>query len=189
MRHLWVGLAASLAVLSAPAGAQQSASPSDRVNALVGRWTCASAHKSTSLERDVRNPDGSITYSIAYTNDGRLPYGLPVKGEFDGVMRFDAQRGVWHWTSTSPQNVTFIQDGTGAPWTSDTWVVEGTEKATLAYEGTAEAAYFVRRRFRMIEKFVSDTIFTREFDFFRNGSWERDRLSACSRLPDTPAST
>jgi len=189
MRRLWVGLqiVAIAAVAGSPATAR--AEDVDHVTALIGTWACESEAQSTAINHFVRNADGSIAYTIRYRNDTPQPDRRAIEGEFDGVFRFDEQLGTWHWTSTKPANATFIEEGTGSPWTATDWVVEGTEKETKLHAGSLVPVTYVREKIRMIHTYLSNSLFEREFDVERHGTWLRSSRSTCLRIPDPPPGT
>ena len=144
--------------------------------------------RSAGIDRFVRNDDGSIAYTIRFRNESH-PFRRPIEGEFDGVLRFDDALGAWQWTSTTPANQTFIEAGSGAPWTSAEWVVEGMKKVTIYRAGAIVPVRYVREKIRMVHTFLSESLFIREFDVLRSGTWVRDSRSACRRMGDPAAAS
>jgi hypothetical protein len=65
MVKMWVVFAAAAALLGAPASAQSSGA-NDRVDGLIGSWSCNTGRGNVDVDTYTRSPDGSIAYTFRY---------------------------------------------------------------------------------------------------------------------------
>jgi len=182
MRNFWVGLAASLAVLSAPAGAQDNAPP-DTIAHLIGTWTCRSAGGSFGVDQFTRNADGSIANTIRYHFQTAPPSG----GEYDAVYRYNPANNQWSWTSTTPDDASFTERATATPASPDLVVFEGTQDATIQPgAGSMETPRHIHNAIRVVYAFLSPNEFRRDFEVNQNGLWRPFSSTACARMTSPP---
>jgi hypothetical protein len=171
-------IAISLALL-AGATAPLAAQP-DRAYSLIGTWSCTSS-ASTGTMTYVRNADGSISMKNVF----ELASQPAARGEFDETYRFDPAAAVWTWTADQPQLAAFHERGTAGPWTTQTWIFDGT--ATMAGSRTldsiAEPAPATTQAVRMVYAGLGDNVFRRDFEFYQKGLWVIRSSGTCKRVP------
>jgi hypothetical protein len=179
MRQLWVGLAASLAVLIAPAGARDGATP-DTLNVLTGTWSCRGQSGSIGTDLFTRNADGSITNTIRYHFDSPMAAG----GEFDAIYRYDPDAKQWSWISTNPVDPYFSERGTTTQSSADLVVFEGTQETTvIPGDSSSGAPRHVHTVIRLVYTFLSPNEFRRQLDVNQSGMWRPFSSTACLRTP------
>jgi len=190
---LWQRVGLVLAVLgiaaAAPAGADQPAAASDNAYWLVGSWLCHFRETDDSgTATFTRNDDGSIALKMRYAGkSGRI-------GEFDDAFRFAASKNSWTWTSTARGVPGFMETATAAPWTSQTWMFEGTRYATVIPQPVSvvgerkvrlENGFRPEQPLRMLFVHLNDASFERDFQEDVRGKWVTTSSSNCARLVTT----
>lgn len=107
------------------------------------------------------------------------------RGEFDEQYRLDPATGVWTWTAEQPSMPAFHERGTAGPWTTQTWIFDGTLSivpSSRSLDSLAEPAPTTKEGVRMVYTSLGDDAFRREFERYQNGAWITRSATTCKRV-------
>jgi hypothetical protein len=173
-RSIVIGLTL-LAGATAPLAAQP-----DRAYTLIGTWSCTSS-ESTGTITYLRDADGSISMKNVFA----LTNATWARGEFDEQYRFDPATAVWTWTAEQPQLAAFQERGTAGPWTTQSWIFDGTLRVagSRTLDSIAAPTQTTTQAVRMVYTSLGDNAFRRDFEFYQKGLWAIRSSGTCKRVP------
>ena len=167
-----------LALAAAPVAAQQ---PGDRVNGLIGTWSCGSAYQSAGTWTFTRHDDGTIVTVNHYTTASG------VHGEFNEIYSLNAATGRWSWLGRDRQHPQVREEGSAAEgWTGESWTIEG-DTRLLPPQSNDDSIYRMHANktpLRIVYKRINDDAFSRTIEYQSSaGDWTPTSASTCQRVP------